>query len=220
MSTIKIWLTSCSEGHNCGYLEQVPLPTRLIDTEPLSRGENPLLVETADKQGYYIALSYCWGLDQTYKTTGDTLDAFRTSGIDLAKMSRCAQVALKMCQSLGSRFIWIDAFCIIQKQEGIPDSDADFKREGLKMAQYYGNAQLTIIAGNTGDSNISFLQERRQSLVKPCPLPFSPMTYETWDGPQEGLIYAELPSPHTLQEDILSPRQLVFGTHQMAYKCK
>ena len=102
----------------------------------------------------------------------------------------------------------------------------DFNREGLRMQDYDGNSSLTILAGSASDRNHGFLEARRGGLQNA--LPSIPFEYTRHDGSKARHIYAELYSSYqvgpleqrawTLQEDILSPRLLIFGKYQMGYK--
>lgn len=93
------------------------------------------------------------------------------------------------------------------------------------MADYYGNAQLAILASSAADSRDGFLGTRTRHPVSPCRFAYNYPTLTNWDGIEAGYVYAELPSSHdigplqrcawTFQEHTLSPRSLIFGGRQI-----
>jgi Heterokaryon incompatibility protein (HET) len=228
ISAMKTWVSRCQSHHSCGAGNDVNLPTRVIDLKPMDEGRNPLLFETAGQRGVYIALSYCWGDNQEFKNTNSNYHEFRTNGIEYSKLAQTLKDAIQITRLLGVRYIWIDAICIIQSMEGQSEiGNEDFNREGLRMQDYYGNSSLTILVGSASDCNHGFLEARRGRLQNA--LPSVPFEYTRHDGIKAGHIYAELYSSYqvgpleqrawTLQEDILSPRLLIFGKDQMGYRC-
>lgn len=90
-----------------------------------------------DKRTPYIALSHCWGLDQTFRTVTANLESMR-SGFKLEVMPKTYRDALLLARLLSIKYIWIDSLCIIQ------DDSLDWQIEASKMCDVYSNAHLTI----------------------------------------------------------------------------
>ena len=130
--------TGSASGHeNCQPALKGVLPTRVIDCQDPSSPR--LYVSSPGTCNYYVALSYVWGEDQPYKTTTANLSAYSRS-IDCAVLPQTILDAIKCTRSLGLRFLWVDALCILQ------DSDEDKGRELVRMRNIYRNAYVTIIA--------------------------------------------------------------------------
>ncbi|CAM1509810.1 Fc.00g001450.m01.CDS01 [Cosmosporella sp. VM-42] len=162
-SAIQSWHQTCRENHpECAMtlsrsqgfdVRDVPLPSRCLEfflgdarpnsTVPTCRW---ILRDTAGQKGKYVALSHRWN--------HRTENAKTTKGNINCRMARCAsccygspsglsplfEEAGILAASLGVKYIWIDSVCIIQ------DDPNDWKRESVKMAQYYQYAWITIAA--------------------------------------------------------------------------
>ncbi|KAK2595327.1 hypothetical protein QQS21_006927 [Conoideocrella luteorostrata] len=150
---IRSSLSSCLQTHLfCRQAQaQGKVPTRLIDVG--IRGEREVrLVETRniDPAPDYIALSYCWGDSTTVKTTRANIDAMK-AGIELANSPQTFVDAFRLTRELNIRFLWIDAFCIIQ------DDLDDWDRESASMSSIYANAYLTIAVASSVSVAVGFL---------------------------------------------------------------
>ncbi len=112
MARIRVWVTQCETSHEqCRSTAPKPLPRRVIDVG--SSQSNPRLVETKNENIPYIALSHCWGTDQTFTTTKSTIDE-RYAGFDLSVLPKTFQDAIAVTRQVGIQYLWIDSFCIIQ----------------------------------------------------------------------------------------------------------
>ena len=169
----------------------------------------------------YAALSYCWGGDQDFKTTRETLPQY-LNRIDISQLPQTLQDAILVAARLGLHYIWIDALCIIQ------DSAADKAVEINRMASVYGNATITIAATRASAVWNGFLSAR-PSLVAPTSGKFFSFPCER-QGQGVGAVTL-LPFTHestdpldtrgwTFQERVLSPRVLDFGTLRTQYTCQ
>lgn len=168
----------------------------------------------------YATLSYCWGdPGQQILTVNDNLPEFVDQGIPLSILPRSIRDAVTVTQRLGIRFLWVDALCIVQDDDG-------YKNLGIShMADIYRNADITISAASASNVADGFLEQR-----------------ETWSG--EGLAPIWLPwgaggciglyhnlmpalrvhdpiheRAWTLQETLLSSRLLVYSKQHHNYAC-
>ncbi|KAJ6473287.1 hypothetical protein C8R45DRAFT_1217716 [Mycena sanguinolenta] len=117
--------TTLSPGHeNCVPPQTGVLPTRVIDCEDPSR---PKLHFSRDERAFYGALSFVWGEDQPHKTTSHNIDVYTAMGLDPAHMPQTILDAIAVVKALGLRFLWVDAYCIIQ------DDPKDKQKEIAKM---------------------------------------------------------------------------------------
>jgi len=198
------------------------MPTRLIHVTRQEADIFCRLVETdSSRSNAYATLSYCWGGDQTFKTTLKTITEYKQE-IQPKSLPQGLQDAIYVAIHLGLEYIWIDALCIIQ------DSVADKTIEIALMAKVYGNATVTIAATRSTAVWNGFLGERRllgaelpdMVFELPCQhvgeelgkLVLIPITFEPID-PLESRAW-------TFQERVLSNRVPGFGSLRTHRGCQ
>jgi hypothetical protein len=222
-ATARAWLEDCRRNHTetCPRNGSVSLPSRLIDVGDDSIAPDVRLrVSGKGETGEYIALSYCWGGPQPVTTTLGTLAVMRQR-IAFQFLPRTLQDAIRVTRSLGQRYLWVDAICIIQ------DSDEDKQQEIQKMDSIYKNAALTISAAAASAVSEGFLGRQ------PEPLPSLEWRFDVPDvGAHTIFISTSLPRLNywpnhpldrrgwALQESILSSRLLVFSEHEPVWHCR
>lgn len=167
---------------------------------------------TKDMRGGYVALSYCWGKGNTFKTTSGTIKDMLV-GFDERSLPNLLRDAIEITRRMGFEWIWIDALCIIQ------DDLEDWNMQSSLMAQVYGNAAFTIAADlaqgtedkilqphnlmqshNFGQGSRYCLQTLQHGWIRMCDMP---LYQRGW----------------ALQERILSTRILHFLDDQIAWEC-
>ena len=116
-SQIEEWLGICTSNHSkCAHNPSFT-PRRLIDIGELSgvseKTRAVRLVEDLDKPVQYIALSHCWGNDQTCTSTIANRSQ-RLRGIEWDDLPRTYHDTIIVARRLKIRYIWIDSLCIIQ----------------------------------------------------------------------------------------------------------
>ena len=223
-------MDTCNSKHDCFLRETPLLLKRVIDIGESPQQGDPILLETTRRYGWYAALSYCWGKGQRTMTTQKTVAQF-SKGIPMSELSQSLQDAIRITRRLGRRYIWIDALCIIQMEQDLKD----FEEESVKMAEYYGNAYITIAAASAASNHDGLLSDRTDVNPFSCELQYSRPcaacgVSEGSTVPSMGTIYASLPSSHdigplilrgwTFQEAVLSHRILVYGKTQIMWKCR
>ncbi|KAF7924545.1 hypothetical protein EAE99_006493 [Botrytis elliptica] len=221
---ISIWLRQCilhhKECRNRGEIDK-RLPSRVIDVR--SEGEDPLLVETNQRHGNWVALSYCWGSSPTTTTTRRNFQQY-CNKIPMSALPHTIKDAIIITRRLGYQFLWIDSLCIVQ------DSPEDWAVESLKMADVYGGASLTIAAeaaidtaSGIFDSTNVLRQQQSQNFN------FSVKGYHPVYPRDNGRLYLRdsvdlQPSSvisclkkraWALQEDLMSRRLISFGKEQL-----
>ncbi|KAK5659866.1 hypothetical protein OQA88_13329 [Cercophora sp. LCS_1] len=87
------------------------------------------------------------------KLTSENEDSWQ-NGIDLQSLSRNFRDAIVITHRLGTRYLWIDALCILQ------DSHADWVAESPKMTSIFGTAILVISAMAANHCDEGILQPR------------------------------------------------------------
>ncbi|KAL7916849.1 heterokaryon incompatibility domain-containing protein [Trichoderma velutinum] len=106
------------------------------------------------KKCQYIALSYVWGAVNQPKLTADMLSKLtEDGGLDIiwANMPQTVKDAVIFCESIGERYLWVDALCIIQ------DSPRDMRLSILRMRQIYAAAKCTISATSASTAETGIL---------------------------------------------------------------
>jgi hypothetical protein len=209
----KSWFERCTRSHGaaCTLPADMALPTRLIRISHGDASQLKLCL-TQGMRGRYVALSYCWGLGSSFKTTCDSIDTLR-SGYRTAELPRTLQDAVTVAYKMGFQWIWIDQLCILQ------GSLEDWTRESSRMAEIYGNSAFTICADSTRSTDEGIFKERTV-LQSHHFGPDSSVCLQTLCGP-----WGDIPQ-HPLyrrgwafQERLLSARNLHFMQSQIAWEC-
>lgn len=112
------------------------------------------------KAAQYVALSYCWGGDQPFKTTGANL-VERHGFIDYHLLPATIRDACEVTLKLGYSYLWVDSLCIVQ------DNQHELAVEIAKMPQIYSNATVIIAASRASSSIEGFLHQRDTSHILP-----------------------------------------------------
>lgn len=225
IETIKSWFRCCDEGHNrCGNMSKNQLPTRVIDVSHLP---NPRLYSSEQGEtGHYACLSYCWGGEQTFKTTTKSL-CDRLHSICLTELPQTLQDAISVTISLGLRFLWIDSLCIVQ-------DDADDKaREISRMGMIYSQSYITISAASASTCWEGFLEPRPVAPLMNVPfkckdgrmgsvlIGYSEKITSGNDSIQEKSYNDNIHTRGwTFQETLLPSRILIYGKMQLYWKCR
>ncbi|MBE3047583.1 HET domain-containing protein [Candidatus Bathyarchaeota archaeon] len=213
------------------------LPTRLLDLGPEANSSRVRLVASSgilsgpnapSEVPKYAALSYCWGPPAKGAqpcTTKGNLEARKT---DIAKITPVLRDAMRVCRSLGVRYLWVDALCIVQ------DDVADWERESVSMAHVYECAMVTICTPISTTCWEGFLDRDRRLISVPfdsCLLPGISGSYSlvaSGTCRDRALIgWPNLDINHsvwasrgwTLQENLMSVRRLVFGQSMIHFQC-
>ncbi|KAK0620820.1 heterokaryon incompatibility protein-domain-containing protein [Immersiella caudata] len=216
------------------------LPSRLIDVSDDDSGISPRLVTTdyrlRRRSPHYVALSYCWGSatdsSTQFKTEKASLQE-RMSGFAISSMTKVMQDAVATTRALSTRYLWIDAVCIVQ------DDHADWERESSTMRDIYEHAYVTICTIASPSCHSGFVERRPLAITVPFQSSISPAIKGSFTLRTGGLA---MPSPYvdndvdltfeesendgkwaqrawTFQESMLSIRKLYFGSFQLMFSC-
>lgn len=125
------------------------LPITLVDTGSMAQ------LRHEDRPLKYICLSYCWGAAQPpLKTTTSTIEDYK-AGIPMESMPRVFRDAVLVARTLGVRYLWIDALCIIQ------DCDGDWHNESAAMADVFSHSWMTIGAATASSCHDTLFYPRQ-----------------------------------------------------------
>jgi len=213
------WVNQCLETHeHCKPLVSGTLPTRLID---VGDGESlaAKLVETKGLSGQYVTLSHCWGGLSSLATPN--YEEY-LSAIPFATLPKTFQDAIYVVRAMGYRYLWIDSLCIKQG-----DKD-DWERECARMDLIFENSAFTIAAASAPSSLAGFLHSRPKPSLPAYTLPAARskkqgdlvISLSELAPTSSGAPPQERDSPLSsrgwvLQERMLSPRVIYFGSQQM-----
>jgi hypothetical protein len=172
ITDVRDWLRHCEDERDsyhkiCSLSERAYVPTRLIRISgPLDQLQ--LRIVCGDDMGEhdmsrYVALSYCWGGDQTHKLTQENHGLYKKN-ITWESLPRAIQDAAKTAQVLGFHYIWIDSMCIIQ------DSKDDKEAEISQMTKVYAHATLTVVNKRGDRVTEGFLHPASYYIIRKCVL--------------------------------------------------
>ena len=217
------WLDSCAKHHrhSCPITQDLPLPTRVVDVS--GDPQMPRLVATQRRPGEWVALSHCWGKQLHLVTKAANLEQMQ-QGIRFEDLPPTFQDAITVTRRLCYRYIWIDSLCIVQ------DSKDDWAAESLQMQHYYKDSVLTIAADDTTGDHEGFLATARKPERVVARIPFQTqltrkLCYASirldveYTGQETESTYLS-ERAWTLQEDLLAPRTLHFGSQYLAWECQ
>ncbi|KAI9710261.1 MAG: hypothetical protein M1820_002755 [Bogoriella megaspora] len=225
---IRKWIQLCETNHNqCKSLhEKRPhdawVPTRLID---VGTPDSPILrlIETENKADstydQYTTLSYKWGHEPNYLLEEENLHEFYNQ-IELGKMPRTFRDAVYATRALDVRYLWIDALCLLQKDQ------EEWLREAPKMEEIYGNSYLSLAAVSADNCQQGLFWQRTSSGAPPSVTSVNWGRRDTksvviredfWKG--EVLSEPLYTRGWVLQERMLAPRILHFQRRQVLWQC-
>ena len=222
MQLAKSWISACHERHTtCPKLFDSHLPDRVIEILSISSSGGDVQARLTCGTGVldqYTALSYVWGGPQALVTTTKNIDShFRF--LPISSIATSIQDAIRVTHGLGLRYLWVDSLCIIQ------DSKSDKTQQISQMKTIFENSFVTIIAASSPTASSGFLRppsDSRRSLRLPY-------WYENGDigavGLQERWAWdsrREVINSRawTLEEKLLSPRQLIYSSNHMSWECR
>lgn len=202
------------------------VPTRLL--EILDESSTMIrLIETQEMDDHepYCTLSHCWGSVSLLKLTRKTASVF-ANGVHTHQLPLTFQQAIEVCRRLHVSYIWIDSLCIYQDD----DDRSDWLREGLLMNKVYANTYLNIAATDAIDSTKGLFRERDPAFeLRPTVIDLqSPETPDWQEFVLNDFFYlqrnlASAPLNRrawVLQERLLAPRVLHFGSTQVYWECQ
>lgn len=154
-----------------------------------------------------------------WTTSSNILERRKT--IDMDHLPETIRDAIQITRKLGLRYLWVDAFCILQ---GLNDEEArlDWQQHSAIMGDIYGNSFVTIAAAAAVHADIGIFNER--CLPRYCRIPFNTENQEEFMDlcSDENRTYNKEPlfeRSWALQEGILSRRLVSYETGQILWNC-
>ncbi|PMD20051.1 HET-domain-containing protein [Hyaloscypha hepaticicola] len=202
-SVLKDWLDLCRTMHTrvCNAQGREPKTVehfRLIDCHTRQ-------IVTAQNVDY-VTLSYVWGPTEECHEFSEQLPT---------TLPRTIEDAMAVTQKLGLRYIWIDRYCINQKQKG---------HAYLQMSQMdliYQNSVVTIVAAAGEDPSYGLPGvSRRERRPQPRARIRSTVFIDSLPKTNSLISNSHWASRGwTYQEAILSRRRLAFTDDQVSFQC-
>jgi hypothetical protein len=223
------WLDRCSDWHGdeCKRdslaKRRLPSSLRLIDVN-----RRCIVKAPKERTPSYVTLSYVWGTEEMKRKTGMAPVLLRrgmieyTAGAEVTylpkRIPKTIDDAITLTRSLGYRFLWVDALCIVQ--------DDPYEEKALhltSMKAIYNCASLTIVAaaGSHADHGIPGISVFRKNV----------QYSEIVDGLRLATMFPSFSQLEnsssllwntrgwTFQEKLLSRRILLFTDFQVYFKC-
>lgn len=229
LKDISAWLGDCMTSHSrCrsiatslyGDAKGVK-PGRLLHIEKPKDQPMRLNLQSTDKLENlppFVALSYCWGGNQTFRCDESTVTEFMIE-IPSGNLPATIRDAVTVCEQLGVQYLWVDSLCILQ------DNEIDKAIEIAKMPYIYGGAVFTIIASRAASVWDGFLNTR---VPTPDIIPAFQLPWRCDENQLGSVTMVDLdmrPAPiddrgWTFQERLLSNRLLEFGSRQTRCTCR
>ncbi|OMP84300.1 hypothetical protein BK809_0000307 [Diplodia seriata] len=222
-ATIKKWLQKCQSSH--GDCNKAPSdsrrPTRLLDLDAFPTSSDIKLVSGADTgTGQYATLSYCWGGVNPVMLRTSNIKDFRAR-IQWSTLPQTMKDAVTVCRNLDVRYLWIDALCIIQGDDG------DFNTEAPRMEAVYAGSAFTVAAAHSKNSEGGCFREvsplgRSDSLISQDNNYTVLLKARSFCTAFENIPgHCPLDSRGwVFQERMLSPRTLFFGRDEIHWECR
>jgi hypothetical protein len=168
----------------------------------------------------YATLSHCWGTLSVLKLTSNNIRMLE-SGMSLNLLCKTFQHAANVLQLLGLEYIWIDSLCIIQ------DDKQDWNTESKRMGGIYGSSAINIAATSAKDGNGGLFFAKPDATMQTYRLKVQQRSGSSkwYDCIESGLAdTCRYTTPlgeraWVLQERLLAPRTLHFGSSQIFWEC-
>jgi Heterokaryon incompatibility protein (HET) len=142
MGIARNWLESCRTNYQeCKIATIDSLSARLIELRTEERNHVYLHDTTGLVSVDYAASSYCWDTGKKgIETTTAKLHEFQGEGLVIEDPLPTVGDAVRVTETLGLRYLWIDRLCTVQ------DDEEDWARGSSQMCNIYQGDVLTISA--------------------------------------------------------------------------
>jgi hypothetical protein len=190
---------------------------RLTIGESISINAHYVVVEHSNRKETSIVLT------PLTTVTKNIEDRMRSIAMNL--LPATFRDAVTITRNLRLRYIWIDSLCIIQ------DSKEDWEFEAARMADVYKNSYVTIAAESASNSHEGILKQRYFEF-DPIEIPLNSQSHnihtsmylrpvqDDWETSVMGARSKLCSRAWVLQESMLAPRTLHYGSQQMFWECR
>lgn len=196
----RLWLDRCRDYHRtiCGRQGSAVALKGLILIDTVK----DCLYDVAEGQTpQYTVLSYVWGYVDQPTLELDIFESWHQAGaLSDVSIPRKIRDAMYVTRSVGLRYLWVDALCIVQDESTLRHQQIH------QMYLIYQQAELTIVAADSDDcstGNIDGLQLAKVPNEPNYALQVSPWRTRGW----------------TFQEELCSRRALIFLPNIVLFSC-
>ncbi|CAJ0552226.1 Ff.00g062050.m01.CDS01 [Fusarium sp. VM40] len=136
------------------------MPKRLLDVGHSNEPVLHLFETSDDTQKAYAIASYAWGSGPQAKaiqqalTTRANIGSRMSDGLQLSILPRTIRDLVEVTRRIGHRYLWLDAFCIVQ------DDPDETRHLFITMVDFYKRADILISAASASQSDEEFLHPR------------------------------------------------------------
>ncbi|KAI5927092.1 heterokaryon incompatibility protein-domain-containing protein [Camillea tinctor] len=227
---INRWQKNCGENHTLCDSRSTIFPTRLLEVGEFGdKGDVIRLVQGSAVPSHerYACLSHsqCTESMKAHLMLSEDSQALLKSGFLVEELSKTIQDTIAVIRRLNIRYVWIDHLCVFQ------DSVEDREAQALSINQIYKNCYLNIAAlGARNDNDGCFFtrnpQDVKATVFDMCvdsqglPRPYVFDLDRTWGWTLSLRGEPLLHEGWFVQEHLLAPRTLLFGTKQVFWECK
>ncbi|GJC81885.1 hypothetical protein ColLi_04723 [Colletotrichum liriopes] len=218
------WLGICKTHHggSCQPLQSPYETFELLENLKFIDLESESIVVSSRSGAQvteYATLSYVWGGAQSLTLTQSTLPKFCSRGslrVDRPNLPKTIRDAMILVKSLGIRYLWVDALCIVQ------DDEDDKMYIIPRMNIVYGNSVLNICAaaGDNSRYGIPGSPGNRRAAWQPrveC-AGLELVATKTVEGLIEHTAWNS--RAWTFQERMLSRRSIIFVENRVFFQCR
>jgi hypothetical protein len=219
---VQKWISRCQQEHTlCNSTKEDNLPHRVLEIQCL-RPLRVRVVEGRSRHGKYACLSYRWGSQTKLKSLNTRNLSLYKAMIPRRNLYPLVRDAITIASKLRLRYIWIDAYCILQ------DRKEDWEKEAAEMGSVYERAFLTISATDSYNGRKVFstiqpksflITEVNGESVFIRRVPHHPVKCCS-DGQEELKPGTTLSRAWVYQERLLSRRFIHFTREEIFWECR
>jgi Heterokaryon incompatibility protein (HET) len=225
---LKSWIHRCRKWHGgecdrtAASADDLPSNLRLIDVN------KRFIIRPKLAQLEYVALSYVWGVQKMKCETGmepaklKRANIKKVAGEEMTelpeKLPQTIEDAIWLTRSLGFRYLWNDALCIVQDD---PDDEKTLHLQHMHTIYSYAILTVAAAAGNHANHGLPGISVPRrysqhsENVKKLCMATMFPSYSELENS--SSLLWNT--RGWTFQEKLLSKRILLFTDFQVYFKC-
>ena len=167
----------------------------------------------------YVALSYVWGGPQTFQNVLERRQSLHlpySISLNNDTIPYTIRDAIRLVALLGEKYLWVDSLCICQ------DDIDDKMRQIGNMGNIYSQAMLTIVAahGECAHAGLPGLRSFSRKSIQHTELVQNILLANEISHLDDILLQSHWNTRGwTYQENELSKRCLIFGEHQVYFRC-
>ncbi|CAH0027645.1 unnamed protein product [Clonostachys rhizophaga] len=204
ISIARRWLRSCNNNHQ-DYCVRSSIPFipgfRVIDCQ-----ERRIISYDFNSPQPFVALSYKWGSAPGVEAQTLSLPEFLPATI---------ADAIYVTMRLGYNYLWVDRYCISQKDQNVKHIQIQ------RMNLVYKHAVLTIVAATGEDATTGLYGVRPRKKNVQHSIKLGNVHLVATMDPVKDISESPFNSRGwTFQEGLLSNRRLIFGSRQVYFQCQ